>query len=668
MKKRITLSAIAVGAISLAFAQNPNHKSFNDKSESMGAVKYAPPTRITSTAPEAVYFSEDFSNGIPSNWSNEGYDYSMNPVAAAVFEYRGTNTNPDVNTGSRDSYSVGSNDGGPLQSPTANNGFVIFDSGYLDNAGISGNDQNGPAPSPHVGTLTTDTLDLTGASHLELKFNSHNKFWGYKLFVAFSTDGGLTYPDSIEIQKGLSQALMTDPRSVVRINVSSQIGNKSNVRIRFVFDGRYDGTGVMNPSGFSSGYYFWMLDDIELRTLPKYAINVIDDHGRPILNYQYDSDITTPGGTRFVENTGTNQTRSIGFGTIAENHGWGTLNNAKLKVDYLDNNNTLLKTEYSSSVSSVAPGAIIPITSLNNYGNGYTFSTVGQYKVAIQVVSDSASTIIDTLHYEVSNNALSSDFNNPTNDMGSHMLGNDDCALATLIDMKQPGVLEKVRVYLDQRTVVGGEIQIEVCDSAGFSYTGGFPNILGGSSKEVITTSDMAQGYKDFNVGGLINPYIELNAQGYFLVARMFSSADANRVRILNDASMATLGYTSMMYDANDGRWYTGYTDSRRLNIAMIQGLFSTYGVSIDENEIAHNVKTFWSSRSESIHIKAAELKGTHTLTVFNLNGQLLSTYQNDFTQNPEFEIPSHHLSNGVYLITIDNNQNLASFKVNVIR
>jgi hypothetical protein len=234
--------------------------------------------------------------------------------------------------------------------------------------------------------------------------------------------------------------------------------------------------------------------------------------------------------------------------------------------------------------------------------------------------------------------------------------------------MKQPGVLEKVRVYLDQRTVVGGEIQIEVCDSAGFSYTGGFPNILGGSSKEVITTSDMAQGYKDFNVGGLINPYIELNAQGYFLVARMFSSADANRVRILNDASMATLGYTSMMYDANDGRWYTGYTDSRRLNIAMIQGLFSTYGVSIDENEIAHNVKTFWSSRSESIHIKTAELKGTHTLTVFNLNGQLLSTYQNDFTQNPEFEIPSHHLSNGVYLITIDNNQNLASFKVNVIR
>jgi hypothetical protein len=72
MKKRITLSAIAVGAISLAFAQNPNHKSFNDKSESMGAVKYAPPTRITSTAPEAVYFSEDFSNGIPSNWTNEG--------------------------------------------------------------------------------------------------------------------------------------------------------------------------------------------------------------------------------------------------------------------------------------------------------------------------------------------------------------------------------------------------------------------------------------------------------------------------------------------------------------------------------------------------------------------------------------------------------------------
>ena len=50
------------------------------------------------------------------------------------WEYRGPNTQPDVTTGTRGAY--GGN--ALIISPTVTNGFIIFDSDYLDNAGTQG--------------------------------------------------------------------------------------------------------------------------------------------------------------------------------------------------------------------------------------------------------------------------------------------------------------------------------------------------------------------------------------------------------------------------------------------------------------------------------------------------------------------------------------------------
>ena len=106
------------------------------------------------------------------------------------WEYRGPNTQPDLTTGTRGAY--GGN--ALIISPTVTNGFIIFDSDYLDNAGTQGAFGLGPAPTPHVGTLTTDTIDCSNYPNLQLQLNSFQSFFG-QAFVSFSTDAGITWPD-----------------------------------------------------------------------------------------------------------------------------------------------------------------------------------------------------------------------------------------------------------------------------------------------------------------------------------------------------------------------------------------------------------------------------------------------------------------------------------------
>ncbi len=93
-------------------------------------------------------------------------------MANANWAYRGASTTPSNAIGSQGAYAGAQ---APIASPTASNGFVIFASDFLDNAGIAGNTGNGIAPAPHIGTLTSPMFNLTGNTFVELKFNNEVK-------------------------------------------------------------------------------------------------------------------------------------------------------------------------------------------------------------------------------------------------------------------------------------------------------------------------------------------------------------------------------------------------------------------------------------------------------------------------------------------------------------
>lgn len=192
---------------------------------------------------EAVIWSEDFANGIPESWTQ------ASDPDGAVFEYRGPLTNPSNLVGTRGScVDVDLPYGDPIASPTADNGFIIFDSNFWDdNIGPCGNFGVGEVPGPHFTMLTTDYIDLTGYSSVGMRLNQYMKNYQAQTRIEYSINDGewaLLWENEVAQFSG-----ETEKDAFVRFNVSNELGEQSNIRLRFVFEGNY---------------YFWMIDDVSI--------------------------------------------------------------------------------------------------------------------------------------------------------------------------------------------------------------------------------------------------------------------------------------------------------------------------------------------------------------------------------------------------------------------
>lgn len=190
---------------------------------------------------ENFIWYEDFSEGIPESWTQE------TDPSNAVWEYRGPTTVPNVNVGTRGScLPTGTEFGQPIQSLTAINGFVIFDSNYWDdNIGPCGNTGSGEAPGPHYAALETNELDFSDFPNIGLRFNQFFRNNEADTRIEYSVNGSeweILWENDVPPLTGQTLASRSD-----RVVISSEVGGQSGVRFRFVFEGFY---------------YFWMLDDI----------------------------------------------------------------------------------------------------------------------------------------------------------------------------------------------------------------------------------------------------------------------------------------------------------------------------------------------------------------------------------------------------------------------
>ena len=142
-------------------------------------------------------------------------------------------------------------------SPTASStGFMIFDSDYYDNNGTVGNFGNGPYPTPHNGDLKTDMIDLSGYTDVMVKMNSYFRTFQGQAFIRFYVNG--TYNSQVEVHTDLDVNDSSPDDAVLLVRMPNSVPGNANVQIEFQFEG----TTQSNVNG--SGYYFWMIDDIEL--------------------------------------------------------------------------------------------------------------------------------------------------------------------------------------------------------------------------------------------------------------------------------------------------------------------------------------------------------------------------------------------------------------------
>ena len=167
MKHLISLALCAV--LSISYSQAQSYIYSQDK----GTYEFERASQ-DSYRVEELLWSEDFSEGIPITWTNTNYD-SEAILTDAKWEYRSESSTPDNALGTiGNCIDEGTAGGLPILSPTASNGFLIFDSDYWDSTeGSCGDFGTGIAAAPHNASLTMESLNFSDTPYLAIEFNQY---------------------------------------------------------------------------------------------------------------------------------------------------------------------------------------------------------------------------------------------------------------------------------------------------------------------------------------------------------------------------------------------------------------------------------------------------------------------------------------------------------------
>lgn len=140
-----------------------------------------------------------------------------------------------------------------IASPSGITGAMIFNSDFLDNGGSASNERKGTAPGPHTGALVSPSINCNTFNSVALKFNQYFRNYDAKCYVDVSTNDGATWTSRFEVNNGLESDDATSNSDVQIIDISAAAAGNDSVKFRFVFDG---------------DYYFWIVDDVSLISLP----------------------------------------------------------------------------------------------------------------------------------------------------------------------------------------------------------------------------------------------------------------------------------------------------------------------------------------------------------------------------------------------------------------
>jgi len=137
-----------------------------------------------------------------------------------------------------------------INSPSAANGAMVFDSDFYDNAGVQGDFGLGVAPAPATGELISPIMDLSGVGAVSLKFNEYHRNFSSFNQVAYSMDGGVTWSDPIQTNSDVPTNEATSTSAVQIVSLFGATGT-AEFRVKFIMDGNY---------------YFWIVDDVQILT------------------------------------------------------------------------------------------------------------------------------------------------------------------------------------------------------------------------------------------------------------------------------------------------------------------------------------------------------------------------------------------------------------------
>jgi hypothetical protein len=663
--KKFTLLTIATSLSLSVFAQNAERTAPNVKMMDDGLVRHLSQQQVQDMyGSETPIWSEDFASGIPSTWLNSGTANLVSDTDA-VWEYRGTLTTPNNTVGSRGAYMSNQT---PISSATAANGFVIFDSDFLDNAGVAGNFGLGIAPAQHVAELVTDMIDLSSNAIVDLSFTQYYRRFGGPgasqavpaTYVDFSVDGGATYPYSVTLNAGIAVNSATATNDIVNITAGSYIGGQDSVKIKFRFDGEY---------------YFWCIDDIQIVGTPANRMDFTDWQGAPAQDILYGPSAT---GSAKMGHMTMKQVRGISFDANALNSGTQDQANIKLDVQVFDGA-ILVQTVSSATKTLLSAGDTATFNDLNTYATAWTPSSNGIYSLVYNLKSDSVSIFSDTTSLFVTDSTMSMDFGSWDNSIGASSnttQWGDGSQMYNRHDLIDDELLFGAKVYLGSTTVAGGILEMAVYDSSAYggNTSGWDANKLVGYGQKVIDANDVTQGFVRFDFTDASSGRgidLDVSKGAYMYNLTMYDNQGANTLLIRNDQTWGKAGGSGSMYLAALGNWYSGYSGGRSFNNLWIRGLncpatsaAACMSAGVDEESI-EAITISPNPASDYVSLDFGLAMGNYIVSIVDLTGKVMKS--ETIRAAADVTIYVGDLNIGMYLVRIQKGDSVKTSKLSIL-
>lgn len=560
---------------------------------------------------------------------------------------------------------------GPLPSPTASNGFAIMD--WYDNFP----DPNGFATSPVEGLLTSPTIDLTGYTDVVLTFYQQ-LYWccevNGEMYAEVSTDGGTNWTQyKTNVVDRNDRHWDLGFGYYYEFNISSAIAaNPANVQIRFNWTSL-----IADQNGQYSTAYFWMIDDIEIRELPRHKLIFESVGGAPEQDVIFDGD----GANSKMGHIQESEVKPYTFDANLYNFGKDDQTGVDLLVNIYDEaTGAFITSVQSSSSSTVLAGDSLDFNSLTT--GPWTPQANQEYTIEYTLISDSidpsnlgpdAESVVDSFEIERTADVMSLDFGRFGNSIGTQELGDDNSAVGSRFYWDPAVCTGNVPVFgvaidYSTATVAGGDIIIEVYDTAGFDFTNGFGGFALISETFTLGTAEDNGDFVTYDLtdaGG--NPVL-LPPGGYYFVVNMYSNTGANRIAIANDQSYEQAGFSSIMNNVDQGRWFTGFADSRTFEAPIVRAITTQdrCTFSVNETNKTAELKVFPNPNNGLFNIEIP-VGGKFTAELISTTGQVIESREISVNGNEKTQLDYTATPKGAYLLRV-NGEDFSATQRLVIR
>ncbi|MCO6483105.1 MAG: T9SS type A sorting domain-containing protein [Flavobacteriales bacterium] len=590
-----------------------------------------PANRVTpmGSAQRDVVFSEDFANGFAGNngvgaWTTDGPNGNV---------WRYTHTGP-----------VGaySNTGQAIASPTASNGWMIFNSDSANTNWSANPPVIVASPVDLVGGLISPVLDFSANPNLELRVSQRFRWCcaggadPYHLDI--STDGGSTWPvdKSFSMTSGIGANTDSQTREFAVVIAGAIADDASNVRLRF----RHDASGV--------SHYHWQVDDIVIATVPEFEL--ILDYG---FLAQYGSQPGLGGACEYHRLQPDQIESPMQVGGGITNYGYADQNNVQLHISMVDESSQEVGA-LTIDVGTLASGETIDLEDamdINNMPLPYGKYTCNFWITSDNIGDDANPTDNTAVRYMVSSENLTSldgigvipsdDLFLAAGGTNSWTDNTTDVRLLTYIDVREATTFTGVEVYLANASDPGSYFIGAIYDTT---------DVWGEMNSPLAETDIRILDDVDVSVRTTAASFLEpvmLQPGGYFVTANMYQESGAN-MRILDDLTVPQPNAASLIWLANDDNHL--YTNGN----AWAVRLSTLANVSVQMHPALEGV-TLYPNPNDGVFTVQVTSKGNMTVEVFDMVGNLV--HSNQFNGiSTQLDLSSQ--AAGVYTVRVGDGTN----------